>query len=126
MPTERYYEALRQDLAERHSGASPFVLDHLLSLEAFLDVSICSGFSFGCAKASVLVAEGSLLGRKVSRDGVAGDSDRAEAIKQFAPLKEVKHLQQFLRCTNWLRPHLPVEYVHTIKVLSPYMMEGAV
>ena len=36
-PTESYYEALRKDLGERYPGASPFVLDHLLSLEAFLD-----------------------------------------------------------------------------------------
>ena len=36
VPTERYYEALRQDLAERHRGVSPFVLDHLVSLEAFI------------------------------------------------------------------------------------------
>ena len=55
VPTERYYEALRRDLGARHPKASPFVLDHLLSLEAFLDVSICSGFSFGCAKANLLV-----------------------------------------------------------------------
>ena len=38
----------------------------------------------------------------------------------------MKHLQQFLGCTNWLRPHLTVEYVHAVKVLSPYMREGAV
>ena len=119
VPTERYYEALRQDLGARHPKASPFVLDHLLSLEAFLDVSICSGFSFGCAKANLLVAQGSLLGRIAGRDGVSGDADRAEAVRNFAALKELKHLQQFLGCTNWLRPHLTVEYVHAVKVLSP-------
>ena len=87
VPTERYYEALRQDLGVRHPGASPFVLDHLVSLEACLDVSICSGFSFGCAKASILVSEGNLLGRVVGRDGVSGDVDRAEAVRKFAPMK---------------------------------------
>ena len=96
VPTERYYEALRQDLGTRHPGASPFVLDHLLPLEAFLGVSICSGFSLGCAKASILVSDGNLLGRIVGRDGVSGDVDRAAAVKRFAPLKEVKHLQRFL------------------------------
>ena len=126
VPSERYYEALRQDLGERHPEASPFVLDHLLSLEVFLGVSICSGFSFGCAKASILVSEGNLLGRVVGRDGVSGDVDRAEAVRKFAPMKEVKHLQQFWGCTNWLRPHLPVECVRAVKVLSPFMREGAV
>ena len=61
-----------------------------------LDVSICSKFSFGCAKASILVSEGNLLGRVVGRDGVSGDVDRAEAVRKFAPMKEVKHLQQFV------------------------------
>ena len=124
VPIERYYEALRQDLEERYRGASPFVLDHLVSLEAFFDVSICSGFSFGCAKASILVSVGNLLGRIVSRDGVQGDVDRAAAVKNFAPLKELKHLQQFLGCTNWLRPHLAIQYPHAVKVLSPFMREG--
>ena len=102
------------------------MLDHLVSLEAFFDVSICSGFSFGCAKASILVSVGNLLGRIVSRDGVQGDVDRAAAVKNFAPLKELKHLQQFLGCTNWLRPHLAIQYPHAVKVLSPFMREGAV
>ena len=34
VPTEEYYDALRRDMAERHPKASPYVLDHILSLEA--------------------------------------------------------------------------------------------
>eukprot|EP00969_Alexandrium_andersonii_P277782 12278635-Alexandrium_andersonii.AAC.1 len=68
-------------MAARHPKVCPHVLDHVLSLEAFLDVSILSGFSFGLEKAHLLQAEGKLLGRCVSRDGVTGDDERAQAIK---------------------------------------------
>ena len=36
VPTEEYYQALRADMQKRHGQACPYVLDHLLSLEAFL------------------------------------------------------------------------------------------
>ena len=78
-PTEYYYQKLRSDLGERYPNASRHALDHLLSLEAFLDVSILSGFSFGCDKAQLLASEGSLLGRKVGRNGISGDGERAQA-----------------------------------------------
>eukprot|EP00969_Alexandrium_andersonii_P251134 11099907-Alexandrium_andersonii.AAC.1 len=68
-------------MAERQPKACPHVLDHLHSLEAFLDVSILSGFSFGVEEAHVLQAEGKLLGHCVGRDGVTGDDERAQAIK---------------------------------------------
>eukprot|EP00969_Alexandrium_andersonii_P066747 2942850-Alexandrium_andersonii.AAC.1 len=61
-PTEEHYESLRADTAERRPKACPHVLEHLLSLEAFLDVSILSGFSFGAEKAHALQSEGELLG----------------------------------------------------------------
>ena len=54
-------------MARRHPKASTFVLDHLLSLEALLDLAILSGFSFGCEKAVLLATEGELLGDVVSR-----------------------------------------------------------
>ena len=38
-PTEEYYKLLRQDMAKRHVKVPGHVLDHLLSLEAFLDAS---------------------------------------------------------------------------------------
>eukprot|EP00969_Alexandrium_andersonii_P221809 9796239-Alexandrium_andersonii.AAC.1 len=63
-PTEEYYESLRADMAERHPKACPRVLDHLLSLEAFLDVSILSGFSFGWTRRMC-------CSRKASCSGVA-------------------------------------------------------
>ena len=65
VPTERYYEALRQDLGARHPKASPFVLDHLLSLEAF----------FGCFdmfRVLVWVREGKSL--SFSREFAREDS----------------------------------------------------
>jgi len=118
VPTEYYYEKLREDLAARHPGASWHVLDHALSLEAFLDVSILSGFSFGVDKAKILVAEGNLLGRIVGREGVRGDEELVQAIRDFAPLKSKQQLQQFAGCTNWLRPHMRQEYAQAMKALG--------
>ena len=66
VPTEKYYEELAKDMRARHPKASRFLLDHLNELEAFLDVSILSGFSYGVNKAFVVVIRGSLLGHRVS------------------------------------------------------------
>lgn len=64
LPTDYYYEKSREKLAETFPEASIHVLDHLEALEAFLDKSICAGFSFGVEKAAVGVLEGKLLGRR--------------------------------------------------------------
>ena len=74
-PTNAYYEALAKDLRDRHKKACPHLLDHLVSLEAFLDKSILFGFSFGINKAEVCVAEGRLLGHKIGRNGSAPDEE---------------------------------------------------
>ena len=85
-PTEEYYDVLRKDMAEKHPRASSSVLDHLLSLEAFLDKSIAAGFSYGCDKAEVLVTHGKLLGHMVTREGSQPDGERVQAVMDFAPL----------------------------------------
>ena len=55
IPPEEYYDALRADMESRHAKADKFVMDHAMSLEAFLDKAIAAGFSFGIEKAQVLV-----------------------------------------------------------------------
>ena len=110
-PTDAYYEALAKDLRDRHKKACPHLLDHLVSLEAFLDKSILFGFSFGINKAEVCVAEGRLLGHKIGRNGSAPDEELCQAVVDFPPLKEKLHIQQFLGCANWLRGYLPAEPV---------------
>ena len=126
VPCEYYYEKLKEDMSKRHPKASKHVIDHLVSLEAFLDVSILSGFSFGVEKAQVLQTEGKLLGRLVSRTGVRGDGERAQAVRDFAPLKEKVHVQQFAGSTNWLRQHMKEPYAQALKVLGEFMKPGAV
>ena len=98
--TEGYYEALRADVASRHPDASASVLDHLSSLEAFLDNSILAGFSCGCDKAEALVQEGKLLGHRIGRRGGCAVGERVQATLDFAPLKEKAPVQQFPGCTN--------------------------
>ena len=44
-PTDEYYDALRKDMGHRHPKACSHLLDHLVSLEAFLDKSILFWFS---------------------------------------------------------------------------------
>ncbi|CAJ1420832.1 unnamed protein product, partial [Effrenium voratum] len=58
-------------------------------------------------------------------DGTSPDEDRAQAIRDFPPLKEKLHTQQFLGCANWLRQYLPVEFGHAAKVLNAYQKPGA-
>ena len=57
-PTDFYYDALRKDMGQRYPRADPHLLDHLISLEGFLDKSIIFGFSFGISKAEICVTEG--------------------------------------------------------------------
>ena len=126
VPPQYYYTQLREDMEKRHPDADRHVLDHLESLEAFLDVSIVSGFSFGCEKAQVLQSEGKLLGRLVGRTGIRADGERSQAVRDFAPLKEKVHVQQFAGSTNWLRQHMKEPYAQALKVLGEYMKPGAV
>ncbi len=104
IPPEAYYEALRADMGERHSKVPWHVLDNMESLDAFLDVSIMAEFSYGAEKAKIMVAQGNLLGRVASREGVAADEERARAVRDFAPLRTKVHVQQFAGSTNWLCP----------------------
>ena len=125
-PTDEYYEALLGWLRKEYPKASVHLLDHVVSLESFLDRSILSGFSFGVAKADLAVTEGKLLGHWVSRTGGRCDPEATQGIRDFAPLKEKFHIQQFLGSTNWLRWYLPQEYAHAAKVLGEYQRPSAV
>ena len=49
-PTDYYYDRLSEDLRKRHPQAHSHLIDHLVSLEAFLDKSILFGFSFGIVR----------------------------------------------------------------------------
>ena len=64
VPAKVYNDARIADLAARYPDLSPGVLEHLSTLEPFLDTAILAGFSYG------VVMKGSLLGHTVSRDGV--------------------------------------------------------
>ena len=124
-PTSAYYESLRADLGSRHPNADRHLVDHMVSLEAFLDRSIVVGFSFGVNKALVAAVEGKLLGHTISREGCKPDPERTQAVRDFPPLKEKVHVQQFLGCANWLRIYLPSEFAHAAKVLGEFQKPGA-
>ena len=87
-------------MLRRHPQADTHLLDHLVSLEAFLDKSILFVFSFRINKAEVVVAEGKLLGHRIGRDGSSPDEERCH----FPPLREKLHIQQFLGCANSKAP----------------------
>ena len=124
-PTDYYYDRLSEDLRKRHPQADSHLIDHLVSLEAFLDKSILFGFSFGINKAEVAAAEGKLLGHKIGRSGSSPDEERCQAVVDFPPLREKLHIQQFLGCANWLRGYLPAEYGYAAKVLGQWQKTGA-
>ncbi|CAJ1448521.1 unnamed protein product [Effrenium voratum] len=125
-PTDSYYEQLHGHLRKKYPKADPHLLDHLSALEAFLDKSIVFGFSYGLSKAEIAVMQGKLLGHHLSRGGVKADPERSQAVRDFPPLREKLHIQQFLGCGNWLRAYLPVEYGHAAKILNAYQKPGAI
>jgi hypothetical protein len=125
-PTDYYYDSLLAYLVRKYPLADKHLLDHLVTLEAFLDKSIQAGFSYGVDKASVAVTEGKLLGHFVSRNGARPDGEAVQAIRDFAPLREKLHIQQFCGSTNWLRWYLPAEYSKAAKVLGEWQRPGAI
>ena len=125
-PTDSYYEQLHGHLRKKYPKADPHLLDHLIALEAFLDKSIVFGFSYGLSKAEIAVMQGKLLGHHLSRGGVKADPERSQAVRDFPPLREKLHIQQFLGCGNWLRAYLPVEYGHAAKILNAYQKPGTI
>ena len=126
VPTEEYNAARAQDLARRYPNLSAGVLEHLEALEPFLDTSILAGFSYGVSKAVMIVPEGQLLGHRVSRRGSSHDPEKTQAINDFAPLKDVSQVRQFIGSTNWVRRYLFSCYATAAKILGEYMKPGAV
>ncbi|CAE7222588.1 pol [Symbiodinium necroappetens] len=121
LPTDEYYSLLRADMGARHPKVDPHLLDHLETLEAFLDTSIMAGVSFGIEKAKIAVIEGELLGHVVGRRGAPVQKEKTHAIVRFPPLKEKVQVQQFLGCTNFLRYYLQPQYAHCAKILGEYV-----
>ena len=122
VPTEEYYDKLREDMKAR-LGASEHGLDHVISVEALLDLAILSGFSFGIEKAKIMAMQGELLGDHVGRKGRWPKQDRIQAILDFPAILNKQQLQQFLGCTNWVRAYMEKTYPALVKMLAK-ILEG--
>ena len=125
VPTEYYYKALEKHMRAKFPRASEHMIEHLMALESFLDVSIVAGFSYGTSKAKLAVTEGQLLGHIVGRHGASADPERTQAIREFAPLKDQTQVRQLIGCTNWVRWYMPTHYAAVVKNLSEYMKPTA-
>merc|ERR1711994_421008 len=68
-----------------------------------------------------MVTEGTLLGHRVSREGATHDPEKTQAIDDFAPLKDVQHIRQFVGSTNWVRRYRFPCYAAAVKILGDYM-----
>ena len=53
------------------------------------------------------------------------DGSRTQAIREFAPLKEITHVRQFIGSTNWIRFYLSNVYSTLVKILGEWMKPGA-
>ena len=83
-------------MGRRHPAACGFVLDHLASVEALLDVAIITGFSFGLDKAVVLQTQIQLLGSVVGREGREATEEHVRSIVEWGDLADVSAVRQFL------------------------------
>ncbi|CAE7315714.1 POL [Symbiodinium sp. KB8] len=81
-------------MGKRHSGADPFLIDHVVELEALID-------------------------RNIQRLRV--QEDKTKAVTAVPPLREKLHVQKFLGCTNFLRFYMPPQYSHCAKILGEYV-----
>ena len=84
-----------------------------------------TGFSLGVNKLKLLQTKAELLGDYVGRDGREPSPERKKAIQEFPPLMDLKHLQGFPGCTNWVRGYLPHQYGVLVKILGAWLKPGA-
>ena len=61
----------------------------------------------------------------MSREGASHHPDKTQAIEEFAPLKDVQQVRQFVGSTNWVRRYLYPCYAAAAKILGDYMKPGA-
>ena len=115
IPTEEYYSALRKYMVRKYMGdkhpkactylkhpkACTYLLEHLLELEAMFDVCVVSGFSMGIPKVILAATSGPMLGDNVGRHGRTPNGERVQEIWEFATVKNLKQMQQFLGCCIW-------------------------
>ena len=84
-----------------------------------------TGFPLGVNKLKLLQTKAELLGDYVGRDGREPSPERMKAIQEFPPLMDLKHLQSFPGCTNWVRGYLPHQYGVLVKILGAWLKPGA-
>ncbi len=90
------------------------------------DVCIVIGFSVGIPKALLAAISGPMLGDNVGRHGRTPNGERVQGVWEFAPVKNLEQMQQFLGCCNWLRTYMVPLYSQLIKILAPYLKEETV
>ena len=92
-PTGKYHDAFAVDMQRRHPHANRHLVEHMVSLEAFLDWSIVVGLSFGVGKAHIAAEHGKLLGHLIGRGDSKPDPERTAADRPLSLLKEKVRVQ---------------------------------
>ena len=113
-PTDYYYDRLSEDLRSRHPQADSHLIDHLVSLEAFLDKSISPSAS---TKAEVVVAEG--------KAPWPHDEERCQAVVDFPPCAKSCISNSSWAARTGCGATCPQEYGHAAKVLGQWQRPGA-
>ena len=67
-----------------------------------------------------------MLGDCVGRHGRTPNGERVQIVWEFATVKTLKQMQQFLGCCNWLRTRMFPLYSQLINILAPYLKEETV
>ena len=87
----------------RHPKVQAFVIEHLVSAEAFLDCSIFTGFSFGAAKMKILQTVIKFVGEWISRAGRMPNEENILIIKKWPSIDSETHLRQFLGTLQYVK-----------------------
>ena len=80
----------------------------------------------GTPKAILAATSGPMLGDNVGSNGRTPNGERVQGIWEFAPVKNLKQMQQFLGCCTWLRTYMVPLYSQLIHILAPYLKEETV
>ena len=65
-----------------------------------------------------------LLGEMVGRNGVSMDPAKVQGIQDWAPIRNLKQLQEFLGTCNYSRSQVEPNYAHACEGLRQYLREG--
>ena len=126
LPPDEYYDKLGDALKAKFPGATPSLIEHVVSLTSGFDTAASFALSFGIAKFQLGQTKVKLVGEYVGREGRSPNPELVSAVKKWPPINNLKDLQSFLGTANYARPHMGPAYARVAHPLRSLLTPKAV